>query len=402
MRLTDLIAPISKDTFFGEYFEQRHLYCPGQGRDLAPIFRLEDLDYLLAGLGDGGNVKTSGGRGEGTGARGSAGGDLQSLFDAFSNGQTVVVNALQNHWQPVRAMCNALTEDLEMATQCNLYVTPAAAQGFRPHWDGHDVLVLQVHGTKDWTLFDMPAEVPRPDGDGDEVPQPGDSMARITLHPGDVLYVPRGMPHLARSTLGSSVHLTIGLIGLSWEALIKAAAQVIADNRQKMRRVLPQGWSEGALTGGRGLETYKALATALADEDVLQSAVDMLATSLIQGMPGPADGHFAVLDLLDGMTLETRLVRRSGRLARVLGDGDNCMLCFAGGEMRAPVKAMWAFGYFAESHDFHVRDIPGWYSDPERLLLAKGLVRAGMFTIARPDAPDHEPSSTAMAQPVPE
>ena len=34
----------------------------------------------------------------------------------------------------------------------NAYITPESARGFEPHYDVHDVFVLQVSGEKHWSV----------------------------------------------------------------------------------------------------------------------------------------------------------------------------------------------------------------------------------------------------------
>ena len=81
---------------------------------------------------------------------------------------------------------------------------------FKMHYDAHDVLVLQVHGSKHWFLYADPEIAPV-----HHVKQ-GNPAARevvyeTVLKQGDVLYVPRGMYHRAAVTDTDSVHLTFGI-----------------------------------------------------------------------------------------------------------------------------------------------------------------------------------------------
>ena len=45
-------------------------------------------------------------------------------------------------------------------TQVNAYLSFSKGGAFKPHWDIHDVLVVQVHGNKRWRIWN--AEVPHP------------------------------------------------------------------------------------------------------------------------------------------------------------------------------------------------------------------------------------------------
>ena len=57
-------------------------------------------------------------------------------------------------------------------------------------------------------------------------------MIEVTLSPGDLMYLPRGYPHDAASADGASLHLTIGMLPITWASvLIRAAQSVIDANR---------------------------------------------------------------------------------------------------------------------------------------------------------------------------
>lgn len=52
--------------------------------------------------------------------------------------------------------------------------------------------------------------------------------------------MPRGYPHRAYTTSASSLHLTVGVPPTTWLALVKAAAEELADV-EELREALPVG-----------------------------------------------------------------------------------------------------------------------------------------------------------------
>ncbi|HSP29627.1 MAG TPA: cupin domain-containing protein, partial [Ilumatobacteraceae bacterium] len=74
--------------------------------------------------------------------------------------------------------------------QANAYLTPPNAVGLAEHSDLHDVLAVQLYGSKRWWV----------DGLGD-----------VAMRPGDVMYVPRGVRHRAETATETSLHLTRGV-----------------------------------------------------------------------------------------------------------------------------------------------------------------------------------------------
>ena len=48
--------------------------------------------------------------------------------------------------------CRMLGPELGRSFQTNAYLTPPYGQGYLPHWDNHEVFILQVMGSKRWNI----------------------------------------------------------------------------------------------------------------------------------------------------------------------------------------------------------------------------------------------------------
>ena len=71
----------------------------------------------------------------------------------------------------------------------------------------------------------------------------GDPLLDLTLEAGDCLYLPRGYPHAAETTDQPSDHLTIGLVAVTWQRVLRKAidAEVAAG---RLTDALPVGLLE--------------------------------------------------------------------------------------------------------------------------------------------------------------
>jgi hypothetical protein len=72
--------------------------------------------------------------------------DLPRLLERFDAGASLVVSQFHETHPPLARFCRGLEKLFLHAVQANIYLTPPGAQGFRTHFDTHDVLVLQVEG----------------------------------------------------------------------------------------------------------------------------------------------------------------------------------------------------------------------------------------------------------------
>jgi hypothetical protein len=212
--------------------------------------------------------------------------DLPNLFAAVDAGATLVLSQFHEVHPPLMRFCRGLEQVFLHGAQANIYLTPPGAQGFRVHYDTHDVLVLQVQGEKRWRLWsDQP--VPHPTR---RTPWPGDiepegEPTTLTLRPGETLYVPRGVLHDAASQDGDepSLHITVGLMDPSFATVLRLAVDLLEASEPALRRSFPT-WrlaeGPGALAG-----LAQPLAAKLAEPAALERAALELLDRLAADRP---------------------------------------------------------------------------------------------------------------------
>jgi hypothetical protein len=153
-----------------------------------------------------------------------------SLFAAYLDGCSIVFN----HADLLNPYLAFLCQDLQQQSTgspgfphsyANCYLTPPHSQTAPPHADDRDVFIFQLVGKKRWQVYSqVPIPYPFPHEqvgkEGLDVPPSilqGPKAFEGTMHPGDVLYLPRGMVHQARSTSDTlSFHITVALATHDW------------------------------------------------------------------------------------------------------------------------------------------------------------------------------------------
>ena len=172
--------------------------------------------------------------------------DPDAVAREYAAGATIVFQALHRLWPPVIDFTTRLTAELGHPVQVNAYLTPSTAQGFTAHYDTHDVFVLQVAGSKHWTIHRPVLELPAPDEPSDR--RRDAIAARATesafletdLVAGDALYLPRGWLHAARAGTEPTLHLTFGVHSLTRRDLFDAVVEEIRRDTV-LRTSLPFG-----------------------------------------------------------------------------------------------------------------------------------------------------------------
>lgn len=173
--------------------------------------------------------------------------DPDAVREAYADGSTLVLQSLHRIHPPLVRFCRRLAGELGHPTQCNAYVTPPGSQGFAPHHDTHDVFVLQVDGTKRWHVHEPALALPlasQPSahltGDGRLVGAGTVPMLSIVLGPGDALYLPRGYIHAAETNDDRSIHLTVGVLAITANDVLRDVLALAADEPD-FRQALPLG-----------------------------------------------------------------------------------------------------------------------------------------------------------------
>jgi Cupin superfamily protein len=222
--------------------------------------------------------------------------DLPRLLALHDAGATLVLSQMHEIHPPLGRFCRGLERIFLHAVQSNIYLTPPGAQGFRVHYDTHDVLILQVQGEKLWRFWPTPwvpfanARTPLEDQ-----PSPSEQACSQTLRAGDVLFVPRGILHEAASQGGqSSLHLTIGILGQSWGDALRAALDVMERRDPRLRQLFPM-WrlAEGSISDELMQEAARHL-SALGTMSVMELiSQQLLAKLAAEQMPMVSRGLIA-------------------------------------------------------------------------------------------------------------
>ena len=319
------------------------------------------------------------------------------LTSGFSAGKTIIFNSAESYWPPVERVVDELKESLACDIKCNVYCTPPQSQGFDTHVDGHDVLVLQTDGSKTWRLHEVDSTLPLESTplaaemfSRLEVSKPnyGDPVREVTLHPGDLLYLPRGVPHSAASTTEHSIHFTIGLYPLRRHEFLARLVDLLAFEDEGLRRRVSTAVMKGEEKVTSAGDMFRELA-AIADGLETPLDVDRLVAISSESYARAAgtQGSFESAIGVESMGLETVIERPEGcswivRRTPV----DYRIRC--GGSMSVPLKLDPVMDFFEKNPVFRIGDAPDLMADDAKLTLCRNLVRNGVMRISKKPAPE--------------
>jgi hypothetical protein len=214
--LAEILYPHTEEQFFGRYCGREFLHISGAEKRFMHLFPWTALNDILRHfqtdkrriqlVKDGRAVPVESYLGVSPVGR--------TLLPACLNhhlrdGATLIINRVDEIYEPVTVLAEALEESFHVPINVNLYAAWTLSRGLDLHFDGHDVFVLQVVGTKRWQLHGFTETYPVHTFKGEQPPSTG-CVWEGTLRSGDVLYIPRGMWHVAIPCDEPTLHLSIG------------------------------------------------------------------------------------------------------------------------------------------------------------------------------------------------
>ncbi len=298
------------------------------------------------------------------------------LADFYADGATIILNQLQRLHAPLDRLTRALEAAFSAQFQTNVYLTPATGQGFPVHFDNHDVIVLQVEGSKAWRLYEAPIHlVYRGERFEPGAYDPGETTDSFTLNAGDALYIPRGQMHeAAGNEHGPSLHITVGIITKTWTDLILEAVAGVALDDPDFRRSLPLGFAHASADLDAMRTTFDDLMARLADNATMDPALAVLRDDFVRRRRPHIDG--AVLAPRPPVEATTRLVARPSLVWRLAQDEKGLELLANGRTLRFPAEDRDALELALSGEPFTAGDLP----NKRALELARHLVNSVLVT----------------------
>jgi len=169
--------------------------------------------------------------------------NIQKAIFFFNRGSTIIIRSVENFNPWLRKLCFSLKSDFGNIKNLfiNLYLTPENSQGFFHHYDTEDVFILQIEGEKEWYLYDAPYPLPLEDQhfSMDKIKLDKQSLKKLLLKAGEVLYIPRGTIHEAKSQNTISCHLTISIVPYTWHDIVEGYFQEYSRENILLRTSIP-------------------------------------------------------------------------------------------------------------------------------------------------------------------
>lgn len=406
-----LISPVTVEEFLASYFECKPLFVDRNDPDyFKDLLTLSDVDTVLTVLhprsGQIDLVNASAEqpikKSEYMTPTGFA--DAARVAELFAAGATVVFPQLHFSLPKLAELCAGLEAEFTHPFQTNVYLTPPGSQGFGTHYDTHDVFVVQVAGCKKWDIYGTPLELPlHTQSFVPSTVDPGPVTRSIAIEPGDVLYIPRGVMHQARSARESCLHITVGVLTYTWADLMMDALTAVCLDDPAFRRSLPAGFARVDFDRTEARAHFGELLKRLKDKADIDNLLDGFADHFIGMREVPLPGQLEAMDPARKLTRRDSFAPRPNLIYRLRQgpEPEQITLRARGIEMTLPSTMEDALRFALEQPRYRADDLPVSLSPGDKLTLAARLLREGLIerVTARTNAHNTGPSARGSDSP---
>ncbi len=377
LSLASLIAPADEEEFRARYWETEplivHRRDPGYYDGL---FTVEDFDAAIMRHPDYVKIANAPVNKSKKYAISTAPG-MEAILGDMREGGTIVLDQMHHREPKLGLLCRTLAPEFGHMFQTNLYLTPANGQGFSPHWDNHDVFILQVHGSKLWHIEKSRRVFPaRGQEMGDEGRELRGEINTFTLEQGDLIYIPRGFVHSAECGAVPSLHITLGVTAFFFEEVLQAIIKAAVQRDERLRVALPLGFMQGPQAG----VVNRAMATLLelSNERFISGVVEQFRDELVSKFHLDVAGLVTDFFKPKALSLDDVVGPRRGTVYRTKDIDDTVRVNFG-------ARSIVFQGFFREALHFAlsrpsyaIRYLPGDLADEERIVFIERLLQEGL------------------------
>lgn len=376
LSLQTLIAPVPTAEFRAHYWEQKPLIVSRGNPDYyGDLFTLDDFDEAITRSPT--YVKLANAENKKNQQYKPVVEGLEAVLSDMRDGSTLVLDQLHNNDPKLSLLCRTLAAELGHKFQTNLYLTPPHGKGFTPHWDNHDVFVMQVLGSKHWKIETTRRKLPEPgESMGNEGRDLRGELTAFTVRQGDLIYIPRGWVHAAECGEEPSLHITFGVSAFFLDGLLAAVIKAAYRRDESLNAALPLGFMHGS--GDDLVRRLKAALHEMCDDKFLVAVVDQYRDELVRTFPLDIAGQVRDFFRPRPVTLDDVVRPRRGTVYRIQVDAEFVRVNFG-------ARSISFLGLFREALEFAlntpayaVREIEGDLADEERIVFIERLMEEGL------------------------
>jgi ribosomal protein L16 Arg81 hydroxylase len=385
--LEELLRPVGARAFALEHFEKKPLFLQRSSASYhASLFRLEDMDRLhllsrpqytqVFAIDSRRKIATD----EYADARGEV--DAVRLFELFEEGATIVHRNVDAYCVSVATLCRSMEKYFNSPFSANAYWAPAGGRAFPVHYDANNVFALQISGSKQWRVYPSQTLPLRDehcyDALADENP-----LAQYTLNAGDMLYVPRGFPHLVCAADQPSLHISLYSFPYTWVDVLQRSVADALRKDAAFRASLPMGF----LGDDRAdlEEAFSRLINRLAESARLELGLRSIWNELLSSRSPWIENPRESVGQAHALSQNSWIEVRKDLLYSIETGPDAIRLMGQGVAVSFDPSVLSGLIFALQTARFQIQELPGPPEAAGKLDLVRTLVLNGFCAVSRQD-----------------
>jgi len=383
-RVPGFLAPVTTDRFLSEHWGRKPLVIErGDPTYFNTVIDLREIDRLVTSIRiPSTNFNLAQDDDPLPFAAYCSGGsfvDKQRALSLHRQGATVILRSVEQ-WSPAFNRLRAVAEEFfGCEAQVNVYLTPPSQKSTPPHWDTHDLVVLQIEGSKRWRLYSGARTLPL----AEERFRIGEDFVssefrEVVLHAGDTLYLPRGVIHEPVAEVYSA-HVSIGLHMPRWYDLFNVALRLLSEREgNPLREALPPGLVTDRVPAAEFMRD-------LLDPALLRRAAAVLEDAYVQARAVDLEGQLLEIRRGPQLDVDVRYARRAGLTWRTTAV-DGCVRVTVGDRfITVPIASAAAVDHILSRDSFTPAELPVAEPSTHAVALCLGLHEIGALRVVEPE-----------------
>lgn len=299
--------------------------------------------------------------------------DSDKLFTQLNEGATIFLQLMHTGINSLSDFVSQLEKQLKFKVETHLFLTPKNSQGLLAHYDTTSAFIMQIFGTKTWSVYEPTIELPLLNDTFDNTKhRQTHKIFEITLQPGDVIFIPKGFVHEAMTNNDTSLHITTVLCSTTWLDVFT----ILVDNLKSKRR-----FREASIVSMNPIDelaSLKKTAREISEEHYSQTMLQQSFTTQI------IDNKNRIFDYLNLSIIDqsTKLMIRPFISFNILLDEKTATVQFYNKRISFPAFTSDALNYIATNHEFIVKDISSLLDDKSKIVLTRKLIKEGFLKFA--------------------